>query len=221
MYQQQFSSRNVRRHRLASVALCGFWILLVSVASLAQSGRRLPDWNDKKTQPPPPAPDLAPEPSSRANKMALVVTGHLADIVSSSSILTTVVSDGLIERLNEGGSFSVTREQDMNRKEASDRAKGMSDGYVIWFQLETGLDQVGAGPYSQSQLYVSFAIYKSGTGKALTQGHVYQRPYGAGGGGPLPTPTGGTQLEYTLRRAGRETADRVMQALGKVAPPGH
>jgi hypothetical protein len=137
------------------------------------------------------------------------------------------VSDALIDRLNEANLFSVTRESEMNRKEASDRAKSMSDGYVVWFQLESESTQsVGMGPQYDSQLYVNFAIYKSGTGKVLTQGHVYQRPVGMTGGGPLPAPTGGqttggTQIEYRLRRAGRETAERVLAALGKPPIPGH
>jgi hypothetical protein len=151
-----------------------------------------------------------------------VVTSHLADIINSSSILMGVVSDALIERLNQASLFSVTREQEMNRKEPSDRAKAMSDGYVVWFQLETDFDQGGGmGPQYASQLYVSFVIYKPGTGKILTQGHVYQRPVGTAGGGPLPGPTGGTQIEYRLQRAGRETAERVLQALGKPVIPGH
>jgi len=203
----------------ARIAVC---LLLASVAVSAQSGRRLPDFGDNKKSPPPAAPEPAPTPSGRPEKTPLAITPHLADIISSSSILTSVVSDGLIERLNEAAAFSVTREQEMNRKEASDHAKGMSNGYLLWFQLETSLDQVGGiGSNSASQLYVNFIIYKAGTGKVLTQGHVYQRAYGPTSGSPLPAPTGGTQIEYRLRRAGRETAERVLQALGKPSIPGH
>ena len=210
---------------LAAAALVGLWILVASSGVLAQSGRKLPDFAGKKSSPPPaaPEPDAAPTSSSRPEKVPIVVTSHLADIIRSSSILNSVVSDALIERLNEGSLFSVTREQEMNRKEASDRAKGMSDGYVVWFELDAENDQPGSiGPQYNSQLYVSFVIYKPGTGKILTQGHVYQRPVGTVGGGPLPTPTGGgTQIEYRMQRAGRETAERVLQALGKPVIPGH
>jgi len=221
MERQQFSRRALAGSRARSASLVGLWILVVSIAAAGQSGRKLPDWGEKKTSPPPAAPEPTPTPSTRHDKTPLVITSHLADIIGGSSILTREVSDALIERLNEAGVFSVTRDQEMNRKEASDRAKGLSDGFVVWFQLETGLDQVGGvGPNYDSQLYVSYIIYKPVTGKVLSQGHVYQRAYSPGGG-PLPTPTGGTQIEYRLRRAGRETAERVLQALGKPPIPGH
>jgi hypothetical protein len=224
MQKLSISSGSLTVSPLAAAALVGLWILVASTGVLAQSGRKLPDFGDKKSSPPPaaPEPDPAQTSSSRPEKVPIVVTSHLADIISGSSILTGVVSDSLIARLNEASLFSVTREQEMNRKEASDRAKSMSDGYVVWFQLETEFDQAGGmGPQYNSQLYVTFIIYKPGTGKILTQGHVYQRPVGTVGGGPLPAPTGGTQIEYRLQRAGRETAERVLQALGKPVIPGH
>jgi len=214
--------RNRPGSRLISATLSLMWILAISVAVVAQSGRRLPDWGDKKTQPPPAAPDPTPTPSSHTDKIPLITTGHLADIVYSSTILTAVVSDGLIERLNEASLYSVTREPDMNRKEASDRAKGLSNGYVVYFELETGMDEVGAvGTDTMSRLYVNFIVFKPATGKILTQGHVYQRAYGSGGGEPIPSPAGVGQVEYRLRWAGRETGDRVLQALGKSPIPGH
>ena len=225
MKKLRISPRSLACSPLSGSALVALWILVASTGILAQSGRKLPDFGDKKSSPPAAAPEPAPAPtsSSRAEKVPIVVTSHLADIMRSSSILNSVVSDALIERLNEGSLLSVTREQEMNRKEASDRAKGMSDGYVVWFELDAEMDQPGSvGPQYNSQLYVSFVIYKPGTGKILTQGHVYQRPVGTVGSGPLPTPTGGgTQIEYRLQRAGRETAERVLQALGKPVIPGH
>lgn len=220
MKQERSLARAFLSGGLVNATACALWLAILSGVTCAQSGRRLPDWNEKKT-PPPAAPDPTPTPSSRPDKTPLVVTSHLADIITSSSILTRIVSDALIERLNQDSSFSVTRAGEMNRKEASDHAKSMSKGYVVWFQLETGLDQAGIGPNAQNQLYVSFIIYRPETGKILSQGHVYQRPYGTPGGGPLPSPTGGTQIEYRLRRAGRETGDRVLQALGKTTAPGH
>ena len=222
MAEHRISSRAANGVRLVLASLGVFWILTISVSAVGQSGRRLPDWSEKKTSPPPAASEPAPPPTTRPEKTPLVVTSHLADIVSGSTILTNEVSDAIIQRLNEAKVFSVTREQEMNRKEASDRAKGMADGYVVWFQLETGMDQVGGmGAGYDSQLYVSYIIYRPATGKVLSQGHVYQRAYGSPGGGPLPSPTGGTQIEYRLRRAGRETAERVLQALGKPPVPGH
>lgn len=218
------SLRSLAVSRLAAGVLVAFWFMAASTGILAQSGRKLPDFGDKKTSPPAASPEPAqtPAPSSRPEKVPIVVTSHLADIIKSSSILMREVSDALIDRLNESSLFSVTREQEMNRKEASDRAKAMSDGYVVWFELEAEVDRPASiGPEYNSQLYVSFVIYKPGTGKILTQGHVYQRPVGTVGGGPLPTPTGGTQIEYRLQRAGRETGERVLQALGKPVIPGH
>jgi hypothetical protein len=60
------SLRSLAGSRLAGVALVGLWILVVSTGILAQSGRKLPDFGDKKSSPPPAAPEPTPAPASRA-----------------------------------------------------------------------------------------------------------------------------------------------------------
>ncbi|MGH9759385.1 MAG: hypothetical protein ACREAC_00945, partial [Blastocatellia bacterium] len=115
-------------------AQCGCSILLgllmfafAASGVQAQSGRKLPDWNKKQ-------PAAAPTPDAQTGTgqdnaqpakqlIPLVVTTFLAEI-NTSSILRNVVADSCLSRLGQTSAFAITRERDLNRKQASDRAKG-------------------------------------------------------------------------------------------------
>jgi hypothetical protein len=111
----------------------------------------------------------------------------------------------------------------VNRKEASDAAKKSSDTYVLWFQLRSDAGFNSEPGMTSSEylrdLYVDYTIFAPATGKQKTMGHVYPRqrlPGGVGLPAPTATPWG---AEYMLRRAGRETADRLLDILGLSRPP--
>jgi hypothetical protein len=108
----------------------------------------------------------------------------------------------------------------MNRKEASDLAKGSTDSYVLWFELRSDRgNYTSDDPRYASELYVDYSLYVPGTGKIRTSGHVYQRRVGAiGSPVPLPPTIGRGPVESQLEQAGRETADRVMAALNIPSP---
>jgi hypothetical protein len=124
--------------------------------------------------------------------------------------------EGFLERMQTSNSVKVRPGRDMNRKEASDYAKASADTYVVLIQLDvdpaySNRDRMGyADPYT---LYVDYVVFAPGTGKSKSSGHVYQRR-GAMGGSPLPLPRTTAGAEYSLKNAGRETADRVLDALG-------
>ena len=210
-------------------ARCGCSILLgllmfgfAASGVKAQSGRKLPDWSKKQ-------PEAAPTPDGKTGAgqdnpqpakqlIPLVVTTFLAEI-NSSSILRNVVADSCLSRLGQASAFAIAREGEMNRKQASDKAKGMAGGYVVWMELDVDTadtDRASMGPVDPGLLYVWFIVYESATGKVKTQGHVYQRP---ANGVLVP----GTQanIDYRLQQMGRETADRIMQAIGVQPPAGH
>ncbi|HYL99022.1 MAG TPA: hypothetical protein VEZ90_08720, partial [Blastocatellia bacterium] len=152
-------------------------------------------------------------------KITLVVTSFLPEI-NSSVILTNEVVESCMDRLGLSSAFDIAREDQMNRKEAIDKAKGMKSGYLLYMELDLDTadrDLAGIGPQDYSNLYVWYMLYEAQTGKIKTQGHVYQRP--AYNGVPVPTTQG--NIEYPLQQAGRETADRIMQAVGVALPPGH
>jgi hypothetical protein len=205
---------------LALLILC-----LAPVCVSAQSGRKLPDWTKKKPAPAPtPEAERTDTAQSAGNTQAkpglpVVVTSYLPNI-NSSSILTNVVVDACLGRLSQSKLLAPTRGGQMNRKEASDRAKSMASGYVVWMELDADVadpESASVGRMDPSLLYVSFVVFNSGTGKMKSQGHVYQRETYS----RLPGPVGQMGADYQLRQTGRETADRIMQAIEVLLPPGH
>jgi hypothetical protein len=110
---------------------------------------------------------------------------------------------------------------EMNRKEAIDIAKASTDTYVLWFELDVDAIDAGRtmGSVPPQYLYVNYAVFTPGTGKTRTSGHVYQRQRGpAGMPLPVPGPQTGSSADYSLQYAGREMADRLLDALSVSHP---
>ena len=219
--------RCARRSTPRTVAAFLFCILLlVSSApfSPAQSGRRPP----KQPKTPDPLPQKSEEPpikppSSDQNstpKIPVKVTWHLARF-NTSTIYSRAVQEGCLDRLGKSGSIKPTAAADeLNRKEAIDAAKGSTDTYVVWFELELDMrydDRSGIGVVPPQYLNVRFEVFTPGTGKSKTSGVIYQRPQGPGGI-PLPGPGTSGSAIYSLGYAGREMADRVFDTLGVSRP---
>jgi len=197
------------------------WLLIFLIAaplSHAQSGRRPP----KQPTSPDPLPPKNEEPPIKppseqpsGPKIPVKVVWQLSNI-GSSSYYSRAVQEACLERLSKSSSVSPGAAGDeMNRKQAIDMAKSSSDTYVVWFELEVDpqYDRGGMGSVPPQYLTVRFELYTPGTGKTKTGGNVYQRPQGPGGL-PLPVPGNGGNAGYTLAYAGREMADRVLDALG-------
>jgi hypothetical protein len=213
--------------------LCTIAALLVCCVTLSsngspgngQSGRRPP----KRAESPDPLPPKQEEPPIKPpqdkskSRIPVKVVWYLQSI-SNSSIIARIVQSGCLERLAQSNSVDAAPAEDLNRKQASDIAKASTDTYVLWFELEldgTGAQTSRAGldPAWVQQLYVRYEVFAPATGKTKTTGHVYQRPRGPGGL-PLPMPAPGStaSAEYSLRYAGREMADRLLDALNLPHP---
>jgi len=140
-----------------------------------------------------------------------------------------------LERLSESPHVKIAQEKEMNRKEASDLAKTTSDAYVVWIQLEVDVKMNGTLESDSERasittinpgcLLISYIVFTPGTGKAKNQGRVYQDEYPSVCTGtasrPSPLPSGREPrhpVEYTLRKAAREAADRVMTDLDIPVP---
>lgn len=206
--------------------LCIFGLLLLSVVSIsqAQSGRRPPK-QPTSPDPLPPKQDEPPvKPSSQdqnsTSQIPVKVAWFLQN-VNTSSIYSRIVEDGCLDRLSQSGSVKASPTKELNRKQAIDIAKGSTDTYVLWFELEIDYadsQRDGLGGTQPQYLYVRYEVFTPGTGKTKTSGHVFQRPRGPGGVPiPLPRTTGGA--EYLLRNCGREMADRLLDALSVARPP--
>lgn len=208
-------------HRFIVSVFCALLVLTAASFVEGQSGRRIP----KKPSSPDPAPSAQPEqpiespqPKETKPQTPVFVASYLA-YINTSNIYTNAVMDGCLNRLYESPMIKVRRGKEMNRKEASDYAKASEDTYVVWIQLEVDAassDRSGVGPVNPYSLYVDYVVFAPKTGKSKSAGRVYQRDRRLGGS-PLPRTTG--VAEYSLRDAGIETADRVLDTLGFALPP--
>jgi len=211
------------RNRMTNLAFFACLLsILITVGAPAQSGRKIPKQPKNTAPEPPPAKEPAEEktaPQPDTKPAIPVIVASDVQYISSSDIVNRIVAEGVLNRLGEFRSVKAQPGGDrINRKEASDLAKKSTDTYVLWFELQ--LDAVDAQRSTSRMdqarnLYVNFVVFSPG-GKIKTSGHVYQRsrvPYTGG----LPTPTVGT-AEYSLRWAGRETADRLLDTLGLSTP---
>lgn len=209
--------------RIASLFLCALFLLGVVAIAEGQSGRRVP----KRPTAPDPFPPASSEPpvsspSPQNDKVAtpILVAMYLPD-VGTSAIYSRIVIDGFMERTQKNAGVKVRTGKELNRKEAIDSAKQSKDSYVVWFQLQqdrVNTSGYGVDPFS---LYVDYYIFEPVTGKTRTSGHVYQRTNRGVGGAPWPAPnprsTGAA--EYSLRYAGVELAERVLDTLSLLTTP--
>lgn len=222
MQHQKYVRRWISLRRVAALFLSVLFLLTISSNSQAQSGRRPP----KKPESPDPLPPKQEEPpvkpSSDENSKSQIpvkVVWYLG-MVSGSAFYTRTVEEGCLERLSRSGSVKATPTEDVNRKQASDMAKASTDTYVLWFELQVDPaygDHSGMGNIPPQYLQVRYEVFTPGTGKTKTTGNVYQRSH-APGGLPLPLPRTTGSAAYSLKYAGQEMADRLLDTLGLPRP---
>lgn len=184
-------------------------LLLVLVLSLAVGVQgQAPSHSDKTGE------------ESKKPKPAVLVVKSVP-YISSSMLFTRDVVEGCIDRIKEASSIPVTAGPEMNRKEASEHAKNLTETYVVWVELQPDVgdtEKAGVTPQDSKNWIVNYIIFAPGTGKVKTQGHTYQRPALASLGsigprGPWPTTGSHSVGSYPLYRAGQDVGDRVLSAL--------
>jgi hypothetical protein len=124
--------------------------------------------------------------------------------------MTEAVWSGFIDRLGKFSAVVVAADKNMNRKEASERAKKQAENFVVLLQLNVPNVNAGVGQVSLDDLIVSYSIYSPGTGKVKESGQVHVRSSVSVLSRRLPS---GRTGEAQLKDAGRETADRVLALL--------
>ena len=220
--------RLARGQRHFALILCVGAALLVSSQAEAQSGRRPPkrtgsEGVQKPTEPAPPIKQEEKQPEKERTPVMIVKSNSMFGIYYAADY----VVEGCAARLKQSSALQVEKNpSDMNRKQASDAAKASANRYVVF--LEMSSDRSRYNPNRTGQEYVEdmiieYTVFTPGTGKVKISGRVYQmRPRGGVGGVgvPLPVPSGPATAEYSLKQAGRDVADRVVDSLTAiVAPP--
>lgn len=223
------------------LAICICTIVLNINLAEAQSGRRVqppppppPSPSSEPSRPAPPREVEAPPPPAQkpaAEQIQVLYTfdDNRLELPANLSGAVNVVVGACAERLAQANALNVVKEKEMNRKQASDRAKTEDQRSVIWVQLQ--VDTFGGqSPTRLEDFHVEYIIFSPKDAKVKSQNRIYLRPYqprvGVGGiAVPLPIPrvplgVGGNSnaLYYSLQQAGIETADRIMQAF-KITPP--
>ncbi len=194
---------------------CIIYILLICSVGQGQSGRRSPKPASPSPSALPSSESETPLPKSKSaqpQQKLIIGMDELGRSINIPQYMSEAVWNGFLERFRGVLSISISTDQNMNRKEATNRAKKETDSFVILLKLEA--DTMGAstdmGQVSPDQLVVSYVIFSPVTGKTKGQGQVYARSSRGVLGGRLPT---SRSVERQLQEAGREAADRVMSAL--------
>lgn len=217
--------RNGQKSRAIAATLC--LIFLFSAVTMgAQSGRKVPKRNEA---PKPVQPSTEKEPvkaeSEKPEKSLTPLLILKSNAFNTSPFLADIVMDGCAARLQKSSALKVNASRtETHRGEASDRAKASQDLYVLW--MEPQLDRIDMNRNANyTDVSVEFYLFAPQTGDRKTWGRVFLRPYTptAGPGGarvPLPVPSGRVPIEYLLRQAGEDMADRVLNALSLSVPQG-
>jgi hypothetical protein len=171
--------------------------------------------------------DARPEssaPVEEKERTRVVVVKHLPHI-NSSAIYTNIVVEECVARLRQAPTLSVRQGKDMRRKDAHDYARESEDTYVVFIQLEidtadTDDPHVSIGPIPSRALFVEYILFEAGTGKQKATGRIYQHRNVPGGPLPGRVPTSTGDAEQRMRYAGKQTADRILDALRISLPPG-
>lgn len=213
--------------------LCAALLILVCfvLAAPAQSGRKQRESRSTPvevttTPAPPDQPSAAP---SRPT-FTFIVTKYVQS--PTVGVETSIAFSSFVERLSQSRAVEVVPVgKEVTRKEAIDRAKSEAreSAYVIWLRIEVDtidMEMTTAGsPLNPSCLLVSYTVYSPQTGKVKAQGKVYQRGYApdvctARMGSPIPRREPmHLPPQYRIKLAGRDGADRVLQAFNLALPP--
>jgi hypothetical protein len=197
------------------VVICA--VIISANLAVGQSGRRVPKKPD-----PPSNPRLEPQPPVKAAEPEipkiplLLVFGGSS--VTSDLFLNRVAVESCEKRLKDSSALAVRTGKEMNRGQASDYAKSMNQHVA---SLEVEQERAGLSPsrVGLDDISIRYYVFTPGTGKTKSSGRVYLRPPRTGVGLPLPAPRSPVVIQYAVEEAGREAAERIINALGLALPP--
>lgn len=228
---QQIGLQTLIRVVLRSSVLLACAVIVGAAASsvaLAQSGRRAAK---PSTAPPisaPPAIDPAAKPPTAKPEPARLslLLAHETSGVSFGWSYARIVLDECERRLRESPAISVqTAGQEINRKEAHDRAKAEKEAYVVLLQVQADTMDISRSSSNRdlTNAYINYIVFARGTAQTKVQGRVHLDSISSArvGGVRVGLPMPGARripVEHLLRLAARETADRLLAAWNMPLP---
>lgn len=223
MQQARFQLHRTPSTQLFAFLICALILCGICSRAQAQSGRRAPKRSDVPPISGPPATDPVAQPSTKPEpaRLSIILANELSGMDVGWSYARIALSD-CERRLRESAAISVqVASQEMNRKEAHDRAKTEKEAYVVLLQLQSNHNGFARpGDYQDlSNAYINYIVFTPGTAKIKTQGRVHLdsvRSSARVGRGRIGLPMPGARripFEYLVRLAAQETADRLMAAL--------
>ena len=210
-----------RRRALFALLLSLLIACVVGPSASAQSGRRPPK---RSSTPPTVIPVTEPVTPKPEPKPALpqqsVIVGFdaLGQSMNLPSYLSEQVWAGFFERFRQAASINIISDKSMGRGEARERAKKETEIYVVLLELQSesfDSGRTGVWQVDPNELLVAYTILTPVTAKVKAQGRVHV----SNSRSVINTRLPGTRTtERQLFETGRETAERVLAALGLRGP---
>lgn len=182
-------------------------LLLFSIDTLAQSGRRAPKPQISPVITPQPETETRPKTDGRElkRKVSLVVARELS---SDRLISEEAIFSHFVKQLSEFTNVTVTDAGDLKRDHAVKRAKAETDAAVVLVQFDVDEFQAGTIITNPTDLEVKILVFAPRTGQKKFEGDVY---YKSVGGLMLKRDNwpSGTPVRMTTEAVGIEIAEQV------------
>lgn len=213
---REMAPRPGRRFLFSFAALVVF-----ATAVSAQSGRRS---SSKPSSPPPSTPSEStptnptePAPKKAPEIQLLVGIDDPSPLSGVPRYFADTVLDVCVRRLSQPASVKVTAgPRTLTRADAVRAAKAETARYVGWLEVGNSTSDAGRQASGNSdEYYVNFMLLEPGSAKVKQTGHVMGggRRVGNVGVG-VPSSRSMLYLEQVIRDAARQTAERILSALG-------
>ena len=212
----------------ARVLCAALFVVALVGAAQAQSGRRVVREKEIAPVPTPvPSPEAKKPVQEATKKIPLVVLADNTGAMQASATTQSIVTQAFGLRLREARAFEINADSTRApRGEASRKAKGETERFVVWIALRArGMDdgQMGMGRPNPENYIIEYAVFDPVTGKSRGSGIVYPRPARGGiggvlGGSPSCYPTT-YAYEFEFVYAAIDAANRVMKSFNLVPPP--
>ena len=193
------------------MAFCLLLALGANETARAQSGRRVPraDGRAARTDeaPAPAEPSPPKAAAEKAPQFSVLVAGRVD--IDKEDERAKVILASFLKRLKDAPNVTSAYAGEMKREQATKRARGEREAFVVHVELETDHVQGLKILMSTPDLIVKYQVFEPVTGKRKMKGRVYFQPAGGARARKEEWP-GDPPIKMTPEAAGIEAAERVL-----------